>query len=115
MREATAFRMIQRNWKIVRSYGFRITRLNEIDRVGTDRMLGVRFDQMYSRSPVLWGAYQSITQVERTRRILRAVPRRALRKICQRMPETALSARLRQLSYLNQPALPTPQDSAAQN
>jgi hypothetical protein len=115
MREATAFRMIQRNWQLVRSYGYRITRLTEIDRVGTDRMLGVRFDQMYSRSPVLWGAYQSITQVERTRRILRAAPRRALRKICQRMPETALSPRLRQLSYLNQPPMPTPQDDAVQH
>ena len=95
--------------------GFRITRLTEIDRVGTDRMLGVRFDQMYSRSPLLWGAYQSITQVERTRRILRAVPRRALRKICQRMPETALSPRLRQLSYLEQPQMPAQQDSATQH
>jgi hypothetical protein len=78
-------------------------------------MLGVRFDQIYSRSPMLWSAYQSITQVERTRRILRAVPRRALRKICQRMPETALSLRLRQLSYLEQPQMPAQPDSAAQH
>jgi hypothetical protein len=115
MREATAFRMIQRNWQLVRGYGYRITHLHELDRVGTDRMLGVRFDQMYSRSPLLWGGYQSVTQVERTRRILQAAPRRALRKICQRMPETALSPQLRRLAYLNQPPVPEQQDSAAQH
>ena len=110
MREATAFRMILRNWQLVRSYGYRITRLNELDRVGTDRMLGVRFDQMYSRSPVLWAGYQSFTQIERTRRVVRALPRRALRKICRRMPATTLSPQLRRLSYLDQPAVPAQPD-----
>jgi hypothetical protein len=115
MREATAFRMILRNWKLVGSYGYRITHLAEIDPVGTDRMINVRFDHLYSRSRLLWAGYQSITQVERTRRVLRAVPRRALRKICRRMPETALSAELRRLTYLDPPAMPAQQDSAAQH
>jgi hypothetical protein len=115
MREATAFRMILRNWQVIRHYGYRVTHMAELDHVGSDRMVNVRFEHMFKRDQLLWAGYQSITQAERTRRVLRAAPRRALRKVCRRMPETALSPLLRRLTYLNQPQMPAQPESAAQH
>ena len=53
--------MIPRNWKLVGSYGYRITHLAEIDPVETDRMINVRFDHLYNCNQLLWAGYQSIT------------------------------------------------------
>jgi hypothetical protein len=100
MREATAFRMIQRKSKQIHEYGFRITGLKEIGRAEKDRMILVRFEHVFTRDRLVWGAYQAIALIERTRRMLRALPRRILRKICHMLPEGLVSPELRRLSYL---------------
>jgi hypothetical protein len=102
MREATAFRMIQRKSKVIHEHGFRVTGLREIDRAESDRMLLVRFEHIFTRDRLVWGAYQAITGIERARRVLRALPRRILRKICHMLPESLVAPGLRRLSYLEQ-------------
>jgi hypothetical protein len=102
MREATAFRMIQRKCKDIHRQGVRITGMKEIERVGNDRLILVRFEHVFARDPLVWRTYRAITGIERTRRVLRALPRRVLRKICRMLPAALVSSRLRRWSYLEQ-------------
>lgn len=103
MRESTAFRMILRNAMMIRGEGFRISQIREIDRVGKDRMINVRFDHVFTRDWLLLRVYQSLTGVERTRRMLRALPRRALRRVCRSLPSNLVPEQFLRMSYLVNP------------
>jgi hypothetical protein len=63
----------------------------------------VRFEHTFRRDQVVWSAYHALTQIERTRRMVAALPQRTLRKICRLLPHTLVTPQLRRLSYLEQP------------
>lgn len=104
LRETTSLRTVQRFSSSFQRYGGRITGLAPQQRKADELMIHFRAEHLIARNPLIWGPYQALAGVERSRRTLAALPRRVLRKLCGLLPAGMAPAWARHLSYFDVPA-----------
>jgi hypothetical protein len=100
MRATTSYLTVIRNSALYLRYGYRIVLMAPREPIGKEKMTLVRFEHIFSRDRVLRPWYRAVTRLYCAGYVALALPRRALRRLCERVRYERVPASLRRLTFM---------------
>lgn len=100
MRATTSYLTVIRNAALYLRYGYRIVLMTPREPIGNEKMTLVRFEHIFSRDRALRPWYRALTRLYCAGHVALALPRRALRRLCERAPYERVPGWLRRLTFM---------------